>query len=257
MAVVLTIPCGGEEHRLEIRRDGTIHPLDHDANTLAAFTAFGADPPECWKQIALWHDAQPGAVDDHKGLQLESALLFLSEFISDKDIRLIATDWAAHGLPYYENIKTRSKLATLPRRFLKAIRAALRSQHDAKALKKRLAPIWAEVGTSRTYLNNHRLRMPYPSSAYLEARIAEEVLDAAAACYYLVIALKGWYIRPPRFQETTEATVSVAMHSRKVFGAIHPEDARGAEDDEQIWQLWHAAKVVHALQQGKRWPRVS
>jgi hypothetical protein len=47
MAVILTIPCDGHQHRIELHADGTYRLLDHDQDQVNAFAAFGAEAPQC------------------------------------------------------------------------------------------------------------------------------------------------------------------------------------------------------------------
>jgi hypothetical protein len=47
MAVILTIPCDGHQHRIELHADATYRLLDHDQDQVSAFTAFGAEAPQC------------------------------------------------------------------------------------------------------------------------------------------------------------------------------------------------------------------
>ena len=54
---IFEIDCGPEVHRIEIR-DGKPHLLDHpDIDMLEAFTAFGAEPPECLLWVRRWKGA--------------------------------------------------------------------------------------------------------------------------------------------------------------------------------------------------------
>jgi hypothetical protein len=44
----VVLPCGDAMHRLRVRReDGRLVMEDHDATTVDAFTAFGAEAPRC------------------------------------------------------------------------------------------------------------------------------------------------------------------------------------------------------------------
>ena len=59
--LVFTVTCGGEEHRVEIHEDGTMHLRDHNEKTLKAFVAFDAPKPQCLAYLEMYETA-PGAV---------------------------------------------------------------------------------------------------------------------------------------------------------------------------------------------------
>jgi hypothetical protein len=46
---VVEVPCGDKTHRVGITKKREFIPLNHDAATVAAFKAFGAEPPPCVK----------------------------------------------------------------------------------------------------------------------------------------------------------------------------------------------------------------
>jgi hypothetical protein len=265
--VILTLPCGGEEHRLEIKRDGDIRLRDHNRSTLEAFTAFGAEPPWCLIAANEWEQALGEVAPERTtARQAESLVFFLRHFISDTDIQLIATDWVARLIPAYERIKERGFLGTLPRRIVKETRADLRKLAKARGkqvasvrhrLKKSLAPLRAEALKAERYLSDRAQKVPmHQARQYHQARAAKEIMTAASNLYYLLVPLKGWHITPPKLPETVDQVVTTAMQAQRAAGILHPEDVDGAAHDEQRWQAWYAARVVAARQQGKRWPRV-
>jgi hypothetical protein len=53
MPLIFEIECGPEIHRIEIR-NGKAHMLDHNETTIEAFTAFGAEEPECLHWVRRW-----------------------------------------------------------------------------------------------------------------------------------------------------------------------------------------------------------
>jgi hypothetical protein len=61
-AIILEVECGGETHRVRIEPDAkgrllVVRMLDHDNQTVEAFAAFGANPPQCLTIARLWrHD---------------------------------------------------------------------------------------------------------------------------------------------------------------------------------------------------------
>jgi hypothetical protein len=72
--VILEVECGGETHRIRIEGDKPhrrlqVTMLDHEEQTVEAFTAFGAKEPAClqiarvWREDPQWaaHQLAPGA----------------------------------------------------------------------------------------------------------------------------------------------------------------------------------------------------
>ena len=54
MHFIFTIGCGDAKHNLELTHNGTMVPLDHNLEMIAAFTAFGATKPTCLEAIEAW-----------------------------------------------------------------------------------------------------------------------------------------------------------------------------------------------------------
>jgi hypothetical protein len=272
-SVTLKLPCGGEEHRLRIHRDGTIEMLNHDADMVVAFTAFGAERPECLLAAEEWRDAWPGPDGLSVPVQLGRAMLFMERFLTPMQIRLVATDWATHVLPIYERVKTRGKIATLPRRMIKAVRAQIRKGHvllpgerkRTSPVVRALAPLRAEMLQGERYIEEQRWvargnEAWNNSPEHLRYIAISRALEAASHCYYLVIPLGGWYLKPPPRAETLEAAIGLAMKAQEARGATRSTGVtanRKARHGEQRWQLWHAARVIAAVQGGKSWPRIS
>jgi hypothetical protein len=50
---IYEVECGPEIHEIEIR-DGKPHMLNHDEEMIEAFTAFGAEVPECLLWVKRW-----------------------------------------------------------------------------------------------------------------------------------------------------------------------------------------------------------
>jgi hypothetical protein len=99
MPVIVRAPyCDGPEkkpyHRVEIREDGAVRMLDHhDRTTLEAFTAFGAEKPQCLYLLKLLSVPEPGPLVD-----------ILHENDQAEVLARIGLEWATHVaylVPYY------------------------------------------------------------------------------------------------------------------------------------------------------------
>jgi hypothetical protein len=267
-SVILKLPCSGTAHRLRIHWDGRLEMLDHDEDMIQAFTAFGATTPECLLAASEWRDAWPTEQGLALPVRLGRAMQLFERFLDPMQIRLIGTDWAWHTLPLYESVKKRGKIATLPRRMIRTIRAHIRKglmpppgmrgrAATGSTVGRALAPIRAEMLQGERYIEQQRNEQ-WGAGPYDRYTAAYRALEAASNCYYLIIPLGGWYIKPPSRHETLEQVISIGMKAQEAYGSQGPRDQRrAARHKEQRWQLWHAAKVIAAVQGGKRWPRVA
>lgn len=263
-SVILKLGCDGDIHRLKVHRNGDIELLDHNEKTLRSFAAFDATPPPCLAAMDEWRKAQPdyaararllGEEPDYisQPRAYRHLIAFLLLFLSEHRIQLIAADWCAHLLPVYKRLQRRGKLATLPRRFITAIRKELRHPRPVQQAKKQLAPIQAEMLKALRYVGDRRWEVDHGTDEYYQRTHISNILDAIHNCYYLVVPLGVWVSGP--LGEDLEAVATVG---RVAAPAVPAPTGHEIDDSrERQWQAWHAAKVVAAIQQGKPWPRVA
>jgi hypothetical protein len=115
MSIIIRARYCGEtkdepDHRIEVGADGSVRMLDHDRTTLEAFTAFGADKPQCLHVFKLLREPEPGPLVD-----------ILHENGQSKVLADIGLTWADHVLgliDYYTGEKEPEMWLRLARQVL-------------------------------------------------------------------------------------------------------------------------------------------
>lgn len=86
MAITIRKRCSGKTHQIKLHSDGHIQLVDHDIDTLRAFTAFGAKKPRCLDAFEDW-EADP------------IGMLLTPGFLERHEAPLIAAEWAEQIAP--------------------------------------------------------------------------------------------------------------------------------------------------------------
>jgi hypothetical protein len=86
VAIILKKRCSGKTHEIKLHRDGSIQLLNHDIDTLRAFTAFGAKKPRCLDALEDWEGDPIG-------------MLLTPGFLERNEAALIAAEWAEQVAP--------------------------------------------------------------------------------------------------------------------------------------------------------------
>jgi hypothetical protein len=223
MAIVLTIPCDGHQHRIELHNDGTAVMLDHDEELVRSFVAFNAEPPACLV-----------AMDEARNTPVNFTLDHVA--VTDKVRGLLACDFAEHVLHVFEWRYPNDKR---PRRAIEVARA-----------------YWDEEATAEQVKKARKAAM-YATRAARDA--ADAAGDAAAAA---AAAAAAWAAKEVAW-EAAEAAEYAAMYAgRDAAGDAAGYAAWEAAGDaamalERLWQLKHTFKVLAAFEEGRPWPALS
>jgi hypothetical protein len=230
MASITTeVTCSGETHLLELRDDGSATMLDHDETMVRSFVEFGAEPPGCLTAIEVWREDP------------SEYLLYMAK-LTDREVGLLACDWAEHVLHIFEKDYPDGRR---PRTAIETARAfwhGTASQHEAQDTAKaatNAARAIARLGDKRTATEAAARAAAWSAGVVVREAHRERRLAAhrALRSAWVAAARATWGQKPEAAR--TEAVMTKA----KEAGA-----------SERRWQIRHAIKMLATLEEDAAWP---
>jgi hypothetical protein len=223
---VVEVLCGEEMHRVELRDDGTARMLDHDLDEemVAAFTAFGAKPPECLLVQRRWGHSPMATILD---------IFNLDEFTVARLAIDLFKHRAAEALP-----KAKKKECVMLDAFIASMLEALSYGAD-----------------DETHSLANRLRWAFRDMPGLYG--SESLFSAVGRLEYIVSEVSPRPYSGPFTLATRPLPISSPVNAIVDLRSdlLHaPGDRNKAEER---WQRRHIFRVLRSLEERKPWPRLA
>jgi hypothetical protein len=187
--------CSGENHTIEVRRDGSVRTLDHDLPTLRAFAAFGAEKPPCLAAVEAWEDDPLG-------------MLITPGKIRPRELGLIAARWGEMAAPiFWEDI----------------VESGVPKETERAVLENALELVrgfWeGDIGAQALQVGTREVGDLVAISSGPQKEVARAVLHAVATTTRLLHTPQdGWIEFPDPAMKAASEAIQTAEHAQEAVG---------------------------------------